>query len=304
MYEQNITTPVEEEDLLLPDGWGEGDDIFNEGSWTGAEQVDAPAQDTEEQTEDFTEEQTDAPTPEQTEVPGEAAAPEEAPTTEPTQAQPNRLKFKARVDREDLDVEVDESELPTLYQKAQATDRYRAKLDKQNPQVEELQRMAHSMGYDDPMVFLSSMKEEWKKNEVRRLVDEGVHEEVARDMADRKFAPKQDAAPVAPAEEKPTRDFAAEISMLKAARPDLMGKQLPAEVIKACTDEKNPKHLMLAYAEYEMAQQKAEAEKLRKENEVLKQNAASAARAPVSGTSCGGAVDPEPEDDFLKGFNS
>lgn len=304
MYEQNITTPVEEEDLLLPDGWGEGDDIFSEDKWTGEAQVDAPADESEQASEEITEEQTDAPTPEQTEVPGEAAAPEEAPTTEPTQAQPNRLKFKARVDREDLDVEVDESELPTLYQKAQATDRYRAKLDKQNPQVEELQRMAHSMGYDDPMVFLSSMKEEWKKNEVRRLVDEGVHEEVARDMADRKFAPKQDAAPVAPAEEKPTRDFAAEISMLKAARPDLMGKQLPAEVIKACTDEKNPKHLMLAYAEYEMAQQKAEAEKLRKENEVLKQNAASAARAPVSGTSGGGAVDPEPEDDFLKGFNS
>ena len=90
--------------------------------------------------------------------------------------------------------------------------------------------------------------------------------------------------------------------MLKAARPDLMGKQLPVEVIRACTDGKNPKHLMVAYAEYELAQQKAEAEKLRKENEVLKQNAAAAARAPVSGVSGGGATNTVPDDDFMKGF--
>lgn len=300
MQEKEITIPMDEDEVLLPDGWGEEDDIFDEGSWTGTRQTDAPAEETEEQTEDSMEEQTDAPTPEQKEVPGEAAAPADAPTTEQTQTQPNRLKFKARIDREDLDVEVDESDVPTLYQKAQVADRYRAKLDKVTPQIEELQRVAQSQGYDDPLKFLSSLMEEKQKSEVRRLVDDGVHEEVAQDMASRKFALRQETAP---AEEKlPTRDFAAEVAMLKAARPEV--RELPAEVVKACTDANNPKHLMVAYAEYEVAQQKAEAEKLRKENEVLKQNAASAARAPVSGTSGGGATDTTPEDDFLKGFNA
>lgn len=339
---ENITT-MEEEDVLLPDGWGEGDDIFDEGNWKGEGQGDAPAAETEQQTEDPVGEQAAAPTTEQAEVPGEQAAPgvpgkgkafvggrreneaggdpargrmeqsgvspDVAPTTEQAQVQPNRLRFRARVDREDRDVELDESELPALYQKAQVTDRYRAKLDRITPQMEALERTARAMGHEDPMAFLAAAKDSWQKGEVRRLVGEGVHEEVAKDMVDRRFTPQQRQTPTTePAGETaakaPTRDFAAEIAMLKAARPDLMGKQLPVEVVKACTEGEHPKHLMVAYAEYEAAQQKAEADRLRHENEVLRQNAAAAARAPVKGATGGGPADSKPEDDFLKGFDS
>ena len=305
MFEQENTTPVVEGGgALMPDGWGEGVDIFSEETWTAERQTDAPAKQPAQGLEGTMEELIAAPTTEQAKTPGEAAKAGAAPTTEPVQAAPNKLKFKARVDREDLDVELDEGELPAVYQKAQVADRYRARLDKVTPQAEELQRTAQSMGYEDPMAFLASVKEEWQRSEVRRLVGEGVHEEVAKDMVGRKFVPKQEvAAQEAPTAGKaPTRDFAAEVAMLKAARPELVSRQLPTEVLRACTDEKNPKHLMVAYAEYELAQQKAEADKLRHENEVLRQNAASAIRAPVSGVSGGGATDTEPEDDFMKGF--
>lgn len=300
---ENTTTVVEDDDVLLPDGWGEDDDIFDEGSWKGTEQADAPAQEPAQLTEETAAEQTAAPTTEQAEVPGEQAAAEQSPTTDPVQQLPNRLKFKARVDRQDLDVELDESELPTLYQKAQATDRYQAKLTKLTPQAEELERTAKAMGYDDPSAFLASVRENWQRGEVRRLVGEGVHEEVARDMVSRRAAESRQPAPVeASAEKAPTRDFAAEARTLVEARPDLAGKTLPKEVVDACVVKGKP--LVVAYAEYEVAQQKAEADKLRRENEVLKQNAASAARAPVSGVTGGGATTTEPEDDFMKGFNS
>lgn len=306
MYEKETTTPVvEDEDVLLPDGWGENDDIFDEGSWTGDKQVDAPASDPAQPTEETMGEQPAAPTTEPAAAPGEKAAAGQAPTTEPTQQQPNKFKFKARVDRQDLDVEMDESELPTMYQKAQATDRYRAKLDKQTPVMEELERVARSMGHDDPTAFLASVKDNLQRSEIRRLVGDGVHEEVAKDMVERRFTTAQQtsAAEEEPVPAKaPTRDFAAEARELVAARPDLAGKTLPREVVEACAVKGKP--LIVAYAEYEVGQQKAEAERLRKENEVLRQNAAAAARAPVSGVTGGGATDTGPEDDFLKGFDS
>lgn len=342
MFENENTTPVvEDEDALLPDGWSEGDDIFAEDKWTGGEQADAPAAESAQESEEATAEQPAAPTTEQADVPGEQAAADTAPTTAQEQRQPNKLKFKARVDRQDLDVEVDESELPTLYQKAQATDRYQARVAAQAARMEQVEQMVKAIGYDDLDAFLANAGDNYQRSEVRRLVGEGVHEEVARDMVARRFVPQQKEPPQSvhapygdpgkggafvgerrndeaggdPAKGRmersevrsdaaPARDFAAEIAMLKAARPDLTGKQLPMEVVKACTDEKNPKHLFVAYAEYEVAQQKAEADKLRRENEVLRQNAASAARAPVSGVTGGGATNTEPEDDFMKGFNS
>ena len=116
----------------------------------------------------------------------------------------------------------------------------------------------------------------------------------------------QSQTPVAtPTEEvqstQPQRDFRTEIQQLLEARPDLRGKQLPDEVVKACASQ--GQNLLAAYSAYEVRQERAAADKLRKENEVLRQNAASAAKAPVSGTQGGGATDVKPEDDFLRGFD-
>ena len=339
---ENTTTVVEEGDALMPDGWHEGMDIFNEGSWTGTEQGDASGEETEEQTEETTDEQPAAPTPEQEGAPGDEAAagapgkgkafdggrrddeaggysakgrmeqsgvrPDAAPTTEPAQQQTNKLRFKARVDRQDLDVEMDESELPTMYQKAQATDRYRARMAEQDQLMEQLKQVARSMGKEDPAEFLSTVRDNYQRSEIRRLVGDGVHEEVAKDMVERRFAPVPQAPAAEPetaaAQQKaPTRDFAAEIAQLRDVYPDAVAKPIPKEVLGVTMDKDHPKPLLVAYTEYIVGQQKAEAEALRKENEILKQNAAAAARAPVSGVSGGGATDTKSEDDFLKGFN-
>lgn len=315
---ENIITMPEDDDVLLPDGWAEGDDIFAEEEWTGETGADEsgedPAQESEEGMVD--EDENPAPTTEQ-ETPSDdvGAGKGEAPTTEQVPAAAaNRLKFKARVDREDLDVEVDESELPTLYQKAQVTDRVQAKLAKVAPTLEKAETLARSLGYDNLDAMLASASENYQSSEVKRLVGEGVHEEVAKDMVARKMATAaQRGQAEVPAEDRPAeesaptsaataRDFQAEAQELLRERPDLRGKTLPQEVVNACV--KGNKNLLVAYAEYEARQEKAEAERLRKENDILKQNAASAAKAPVKGATGGGATDTKPRDPFEEGFDS
>ena len=87
-----------------------------------------------------------------------------------------------------------------------------------------------------------------------------------------------------------------------AAKPELYGKQIPQEVFVASA--LGGKSLLTAYTEYEAAKSRSEAEKLRTENNIHKQNAANAAKAPIKGVSIGGAAkDKSGEDDFLRGFN-
>jgi len=77
---------------------------------------------------------------------------------------------------------------------------------------------------------------------------------------------------------------------------------LPGEVISDCL--KNGTGLCTAYAEYEEKRTKAETEQMRRENEILKQNSAAAARAPVRGTAAGCGVKTEGRDPFLEGLLS
>lgn len=310
---KNITAGYEDEDVILPDGWADGDDIFSEDAWTGDANADEQEADEEIVSEEVTpEEGEESPTPEMnTEVLGDSTPAEEAAAPTPEQQEPagNRLKFRARVDREDLDVELDESELPTLYQKAQVTDRVQAKLAKMAPILEKAEKLRVSLGYETLDEMFSSAESNYRDSEVKRLVGEGVHEEVAKDMVARRMggtrtqeSPVSDTTPAEndPAVEK-ARDFRSEVNALVSAYPELQGKQLPDSVVQDCV--RNNKSLVVAYAEYRVGLEKAEAEKLRKENNILKQNAASAARAPVTGSSGGGATDTKPKDPFLEGFD-
>lgn len=320
MDNENNTIMSEDEDVLLPDGWAEGDDIFAEEDWSGdTEQTDEPAAEPEQTAEeDVTEAPGQAPTtePENGESGEDGADQAEAPTTEqPAEDAHKKLKFTARVDRADLDVEVDESELPTLYQKAQVVDRVQAKLARVSPLMEKAEKLSKTMGFDSFEAMLDSAEQNYKDTEINRLVGEGVHQEVAAEMVGRKFEHMAEPANTNAAQSEPGergdrapqgekgdigRDFAQEVRELLTARPDLQGTKIPSEVVQACVGGKS---LMAAYAAYEVAQQKAEADRLRKENNILRQNAASAARAPVSGTSGGGATDTKPKDDFLRGFD-
>ena len=92
---ENIEQAAPAEDVLLPEGWTEDEDLF------AGDGDDSPA------------------SPED--------APEDAPTAGETPAG-RKLRFTARVDHEDREVELDESELPGLYQRAQVTERAQRRL--------------------------------------------------------------------------------------------------------------------------------------------------------------------------------
>lgn len=296
MDEQNMAAIPEEEDVMMPDGYGTGDDFFAD-EWTGQ---DADAQPEPEQEAEPEEPKEDAPTTEQPEEDHEAQEPE----TETPEDAPRRLRFKARVDREDMDVDIGEDEVPTLYQLAKAGERWKAKNDSMSQQMEHYVQMAKGMGYATVDEMIAKTAESYKNTKVQELVEQGTPQTIAEDYVDRMMqreAAKTPNPEPEPAPEHHERDIQAEAKELIVARPDLKMQQLPAEVVDAWRSGDN---LLNAYNRYEARQKEAENQKLKKENNILKQNAAAAAKAPVKGVSGGAPTDTEPEDPFLKGFDS
>lgn len=297
MDEQNMAAIPEEEDVMMPDGYGTGDDFFAD-EWTGQ---DADAQPEPEQDAEPEEPKEDAPTTEQPEEDHEAQEPE----AETPEDAPRRLRFKARVDREDMDVDIGEDEVPALYQLAKAGERWKAKNDTMRQQVEHYEQMAKGMGYATVDEMIQKTAEGYKATKVQELMEQGTPQTIAEDYVDRMMqreaAKAPDPEPEEPTPESHERNIQAEAQELIVARPDLKMQQLPMEVVEAW---RNGDNLLNAYNRYEARQKEAENQKLKKENNILKQNAAAAAKAPVKGVTGGAPTDTEPEDPFLKGFDS
>lgn len=297
MDEQNMAAIPEEEDVMLPDGYGTGDDFFAD-EWTGQ---DADAQPEPEQESEQEKPKEDAPTTEQPEEDHEAQEPE----AETPEDAPRRLRFKARVDREDMDVDIGEDEVPALYQLAKAGERWKAKNDTMRQQVEHYEQIAKGMGYATVDEMIQKTAEGYKAAKVQELMEQGTPQTIAEDYVDRMMqreaAKAPDPEPEEPTPESHERNIQAEAQELIVARPDLKTRQLPMEVVEAW---RNGENLLNAYNRYEARQKEAENQKLKKENNILKQNAAAAAKAPVKGVTGGAPTDTEPEDPFLKGFDS
>lgn len=297
MDEQNMAAIPEEEDVMMPDGYGTGDDFFAD-EWTGQ---DADAQPEPEQEAEPEEPKEDAPTTEQPEEDHEVQEPE----AETPEDAPRRLRFKARVDREDMDVDIGEDEVPALYQLAKAGERWKAKNDTMRQQVEHYEQMAKGMGYATVDEMIQKTAEGYKAAKVQELMEQGTPQTIAEDYVDRMMqreaAKAPDPEPEEPTPESHERNIQAEAQELIVARPDLKMQQLPMEVVEAWRKGDN---LLNAYNRYEARQKEAENQKLKKENNILKQNAAAAAKAPVKGVTGGAPTDTEPEDPFLKGFDS
>lgn len=303
--EQEFTTGMEDDLEILPDGWGENDDFFNVDSWgKDASADESKDSDSQQDLNDiFAEANTDEGTTTADEDGSENSPETEEPTT---QDGPGKLKFKATVDHEDLDVELDETELPALYQKAQVTDRVQAKLANMQPIYNQAVRTAKILGYDTPEEMLKAAEDSFRDGEIEKLVNEGTNKDVAEDYVRRKMQDAEVKEDTKPAEEKPAgRDFKAEVEALLDIRPDLKkpGTKLPDEVTEECVKSGRP--LAVVYLEYEAKQEKAKYDALLKENKKLKQNAEAASRAPVRGVSRGGPVKDKTNDDpFLKGFDA
>ena len=106
-----------ETDVLLPEGWTEDEDLF-----AGADEADGGARSGEETASVPT---ADGPAEG---LPPQQDAESSVPTADGAAGAPAKLRFTARVDHQDREVELDESELPALYQKAQATERAQRRL--------------------------------------------------------------------------------------------------------------------------------------------------------------------------------
>ena len=319
---------IREDDLgpILPDGYADGDDFFDPNTWSGEQATDSaseePAADTgAEGTPEAT--QADAPATEPEAEPAsssEDGTPDDVPATDATEnaAPSSKRRVKYQFDHQDIEEDIDlDADLPELLQKARSVDRYKDRLTGAQSLRDRVEKTAKALKYETAEAFLDAILENAKASDMQALKDRGTPDEIAEDYVSRKYAdasavvfPKADEAPPVGNPEPAARDFATEARELLIARPELRGKELPAEVYTAAMEP--GKTLLTAYAEYErkVAQAEAEtarkdAEKLRKENRILKNNAASADRAPVSGVSRGGkAEDNGQKDPFLEGFNS
>ena len=111
--------------------------------------------------------------------------------------------------------------------------------------------------------------------------------------------PEKPSTPVTtPVTEDPVAKTNREIGQLKKLFKDF--KEMPEEVALAHAEGVD---LVTAYVAYRSQQSEKAAASLKKENEVLKQNAASAAKAPVKGITGGGATNTKPTPGILKGFD-
>ena len=98
----------------------------------------------------------------------------------------------------------------------------------------------------------------------------------------------------------PTRDYYAEWQELAEAHPEVVGKELPEDIYQACMRSALPP--LRVYESMMLQKQNEQIIALQQEIATLRQNAENTARAPVVAAAEGPAN--EPEDLFMKGFNS
>ena len=313
---EQVQSTTTQDDVILPDGWDGTTDFF---TWASGQEADESPTLEQAFEENGTEESEEAPTTgdEAEENVESEAETEEPPTTqEQPEAQPSKIKFDATINHKVTSVEIDQSELPDLYQKAYAADKIRNKLNAKNAELEQAEVVAKILGYDNVKAMLDAAKKSYEDTEIQRLTNEKVHPTIAKDTVTRKIKEVEEsvlknrkAAQPEPEEanegQSPTkagqRDFAPEVAVLLETYPELRGKTLPKEVVDATLKGQS---LVAAYTKYLQRQTKADNDRLNKENKVLKQNAEAAKRAPVRGVAKGGATGIGAEDPFLAGFNS
>ena len=97
-----------------------------------------------------------------------------------------------------------------------------------------------------------------------------------------------------------SRDYYAEWQELAEAHPEVVGKELPEDIYQACMQSDLPP--LRVYESMMLQKQSEQIAALQQEIATLRQNAENTARAPVVAAAEGPAN--EPEDLFMKGFNS
>ena len=89
---------------------------------------------------------------------------------------------------------------------------------------------------------------------------------------------------------------------LAKAHPEVVGKPLPDDIMQACVQSGLPP--LRVYESMMLKKQGEQIAALQQEIAALRQNAEAAQRAPVTAASLGGNEGNDPNDEFLRGFNS
>lgn len=277
---------------ILPDGWEEGMDIFAD-----MEEKDdlALADEREEETlADLVNESGDSDEPAPTtgedseeKEPSADVDTTEAPDGEVAAKETASRIRKLKVNHEEREIDLgalSDDELVAHLQKSYAFDIMK---DKENEQI-------YRAVYNE---------------QIEAGMTEYVAKLVARDAVGKAYSLTDDPEPEAPASVAPAepavssapavRNFASEVEQLKALYPDI--KEIPDEVAKAASKGVPVLTAFLAYRDKQSAQTAAA---LRAENKVLKQNAASAAKAPVKGVTGGGAASAKKPSIFDDAFDA
>ena len=149
----------------------------------------------------------------------------------------------------------------------------------------------------------TEMKTESPTEEAEKAPDAGLPAEVpaeqAPDEATEEPAGNEENQPLPGMVVQP-RDYYAEWQELAEAHPEVVGKELPEDIYQACMQSDLPP--LRVYESMMLQKQNEQIEALQQEIATLRQNAENTARAPVVAAAEGPAN--EPEDLFMKGFNS
>ena len=277
---------------ILPDGWKEGDNIFAESD-ESLEKLFADGQEDDSLEALENDDATSVPDAPTTGTEGGDGVPDagaEASQTTPdgdaakeTNAS-RKLKLKGNHEGREVDLAaMSDDDLRALLQKGFAFD---AMKDAENKRTF---RQVYQEQIDAGMTEAAA-----------RMIAKDAAEGNAYSLTDEEEAPA--AAPQqTPAEPTlpKTRDLRAEVAQLRTLYPDM--KEMPDEVAKAVS---KGIPLLTAYLAYREKQSASAAANLRKENTILKQNAANSAKAPVRGVTGGDNSAPKKPSIFEAGFDA
>ena len=309
---EQIQATETKEDAIMPVGWDGETDFFEWASNEKADElVDETTDSTEESSTGESEETPATGTETEENVESETEESEETPATgTEDEAQSTKIKFEANINHKVQSIELEKSQLPELYEKAYAADKFRNKLNAKTKELEEAEVVSKILGYENIKDMLAAARKSFEETEVERLTNEKVHPDIAKDTVSRRIkeieesvAKNRKATPEVEQQPQgqPQRNFEAEAFDLLQVYPEMKGQKLPEEVVDAV---KRGETILVAYTKYKQKQDKADKARLKKENKTLKQNAEAAKRAPVRGVAKGGATNVGADDPFIKGFSS
>ena len=167
--------------------------------------------------------------------------------------------------------------------------------------------MEEERGYDQMEQAFGETEMETVQPEAAEAAPEPEAAEAAAEPAE---VPEETAAPEEEAEQPAEPSQTPEIDPaiyagwreLARAHPEVVGKPLPDDIMKACVESGLPP--LRVYESMMLVKQGEQIEALKQEIATLKQNAEAAQRAPVTAASLGGNDGNDPNDAFLREFNS